>query len=179
MYRITVVAMLLGLSAAAQAASEKPVVQMDRQAPVAEQVRKVEKALDNSEYAEISADDRAQVRQSLERITLRVGDRQTAQELPPAVQNEVFNDQERINTILTRAHADSRLVCQHTRSHGQQHAQEPLPDRGRTPPDRGKGQGAAQRPAQLQDALPAACRALTDGHRTPCRPSLVGASARS
>ncbi|MBK0012748.1 hypothetical protein [Stenotrophomonas sp. S41] len=118
MYRITMVAMLLGLSAAAQAASEKPVVQMDRQAPVAEQVRKVEKALDNGEYAEISADDRAQVRQSLERITLRVGDRQTAQELPPAVQNEVFNDQERINTILTRAHADSRLVCQHTRSTG-------------------------------------------------------------
>ncbi len=118
MYRITVVAMLLGLSAAAQAASEKPVVQMDRQAPVAEQVRKVEKALDNGEYAEISADDRAQVRQSLERITLRAGDRQTAQELPPAVQNEVFNDQERINTILTRAHADSRLVCQHTRSTG-------------------------------------------------------------
>ncbi|WP_333627979.1 hypothetical protein [Stenotrophomonas cyclobalanopsidis] len=118
MYRITVVAMLLGLSAAAQAASEKPVVQMDRQAPVAEQVRKVEKALDNGEYAEISADDRAQVRQSLERITLRVGDLQTAQELPPAVQNEVFNDQERINTILTRAHADSRLVCQHTRSTG-------------------------------------------------------------
>ncbi|WP_313179493.1 hypothetical protein [Stenotrophomonas sp.] len=118
MYRITMVVMLLGLSAAAQAASEKPVVQMDRQAPVAEQVRQVEKALDNGEYAEISADDRAQVRQSLERITLRVGDRQTAQELPPAVQNEVFNDQERINTILTRAHADSRLVCQHTRTTG-------------------------------------------------------------
>ncbi|WP_313146315.1 hypothetical protein [Stenotrophomonas sp.] len=118
MYRITMVVMLLGLSAAAQAASEKPVVQMDLQAPVAEQVRQVEKALDNGEYAEISADDRAQVRQSLERITLRVGDRQTAQELPPAVQNEVFNDQERINTILTRAHADSRLVCQHTRTTG-------------------------------------------------------------
>ncbi|HBS55210.1 MAG TPA: hypothetical protein DEA38_05730 [Stenotrophomonas sp.] len=118
MYRITMIVMLLGLSAAAQAASEKPVVQMDRQAPVAEQVRQVEKALDNGEYAEISADDRAQVRQSLERITLRMGDRQTAQELPPAVQNEVFNDQERINTILTRAHADSRLVCQHTRSTG-------------------------------------------------------------
>jgi len=54
MYRITVFAMLLGLSAAAQAGSEKPVVQMDRQAPVADQVRQVEKALDNGEYAEIS-----------------------------------------------------------------------------------------------------------------------------
>jgi len=49
MYRITMVAMLLGLSAAAQAASENPVVQMDRQAPVAEQVRQIEKALDNGE----------------------------------------------------------------------------------------------------------------------------------
>jgi len=47
-----------------------------------------------------------------------MGDRQTAQELPPTVQNEVFNDQERINTILIRAHADSRLVCQHTRTTG-------------------------------------------------------------
>ncbi|MGE8258829.1 MAG: hypothetical protein ACN6RJ_05340 [Stenotrophomonas sp.] len=118
MYRITVFAMLLGLSAAAQAGSEKLVVQMDRQAPVADQVRQVEKALDNGEYAEISTDDRAQVRQSLARITQRMGDRQTVQELPATVQNEVFNDQERINTILTRAHADSRQVCQHTRTTG-------------------------------------------------------------
>lgn len=118
MYRITMIVLLLGVSAAALAASEKPAIQMDRQTPVAEQVRQVEKALDNGEYAEISADDRAQVRQSLERITLRMGDHRMAQELPAAVQNEVFNDQERINTILTRAHADSRLVCQHTRTTG-------------------------------------------------------------
>lgn len=31
---------------------------------------------------------------------------------------EVFNDQERINTLLTRAHEDSRQICQHTRSTG-------------------------------------------------------------
>jgi len=118
MYRVTMIALLLGLSAVAQAKSEKAVVQMDRQAPVAEQVRQVEKALDDGDYNEISADDRTAVRQALARITQRMGDRQTVQELPGTLQNEVFNDQERINTILTRAHDDSRQVCQHTRTTG-------------------------------------------------------------
>lgn len=118
MYRMTMIAMLLGLSVAAQARQESSAIQMDRQAPVAEQVRRVEKALDNGDYSEISADDRAQVRQALARITQHMGDRQTLQELPPAVQNEVFNDQERVNTLLTRAHADSRMICQHTRTTG-------------------------------------------------------------
>ncbi|MGE6333778.1 hypothetical protein [Stenotrophomonas sp. NPDC077659] len=118
MYRITMMVLLLGLSAAVQAASEKPLVQMDMQGPVAEQVRQVEKALNNGEYAEISADDRAQVQQSLERITQRMGEHRTAQELPAAVQNELFNDQERINILLSRAHADSRLICQYTRTTG-------------------------------------------------------------
>ncbi|WP_416056684.1 hypothetical protein [Stenotrophomonas maltophilia] len=118
MYRITMIALLLGLSAVAQAKSEKAVVQMDRQAPVAEQVRQVEQALDDGDYNEISADDRTAVRQALARITQRMGDRQTVQELPGTLQNEVFNDQERINTILTRAHDDSRQVCQHTRTTG-------------------------------------------------------------
>lgn len=112
MYRVTMIALLLGLAGTAVAKPEKAVVQMDRQMPVAEQVRKVEKALDDGDYSEISADDRAQVRQALARITQRMGDRQTLQELPPQVQNDVFNDQERVNTLLARAHDDSRQVCQ-------------------------------------------------------------------
>ena len=112
MYRITMIALLLGLVGTAAAKPENPVVQMDRQAPVAEQVRRVEKALDDGDYSEISADDRAQVRQALARITQRMGDH------PPQVQAEVFNDQERINTVLARAHEDSRQICQHTRTTG-------------------------------------------------------------
>jgi hypothetical protein len=118
MYRITMVALLLGLAGAAAAKPEKPVVQMDRQSPVAEQVRQVEKALDDGDYSEISADDRREVRQALARITALMGERQNLQELPPQVQGEVFNDQERINTLLTRAHDDSRQVCQYTRTTG-------------------------------------------------------------
>ncbi|OBU64401.1 hypothetical protein A9K58_17590 [Stenotrophomonas maltophilia] len=118
MYRITMIALLLGLAGAAAAAPKKAVVQMDRQAPVAEQVRQVEQALDGGDYSEISVDDRTQVRQALARITQRVGDHQSLQELPPQVQAEVFNDQERINALLARAHEDSRQVCQHTRTTG-------------------------------------------------------------
>ena len=61
---------------------------------------------------------RAQVQQALARITQRMGDHRTLQELPPQVQAEVFNDQERINTVLVRAHEDSRQICQHTRTTG-------------------------------------------------------------
>ncbi|HEO8483418.1 TPA: hypothetical protein UMF72_001719 [Stenotrophomonas maltophilia] len=118
MYRITMIALLLGLSGAVSAKPEKTAIQMDGQAPVAEQVRRVEKALDDGEYSEISADDRAQVQQALARITQRMGDHRTLQELPPQVQAEVFNDQERINTVLVRAHEDIRQICQHTRTTG-------------------------------------------------------------
>lgn len=118
MYRITMIALLLGLAGSAAAKPENSVVQMDRQSPVAEQVRQVEKALDDGDYSEISADDRSTVREALARITARMGGHQSVQELPPQVQGEVFNDQERINTLLTRAHEDSRQICQHTRSTG-------------------------------------------------------------
>lgn len=118
MYRITMIALLLGLSGTVSAKPEKTAIQMDGQAPVAEQVRRVERALDDGEYSEISADDRAQVQQALVRITQRMGDHSTLQELPPQVQAEVFNDQERINTVLVRAHEDSRQICRHTRTTG-------------------------------------------------------------
>ncbi|CAM0121750.1 hypothetical protein [Stenotrophomonas sp. GD03958] len=118
MYRITMIALLLGLSGTVSAKPEKTAIQMDGQAPVAEQVRRVERALDDGEYSEISAEDRAQVQQALARITQRMGDHSTLQELPPQVQAEVFNDQERINTVLVRAHEDSRQICQHTRTTG-------------------------------------------------------------
>ncbi|HEL2978952.1 TPA: hypothetical protein UMB92_001798 [Stenotrophomonas maltophilia] len=118
MYRITMIALLLGLAGATAAKPQKAVVQMDRQSPVSEQVRRVEQALDDGDYSEISADDRSAVREALARITARAGSHQNLQELPPQVQSEVFNDQERVNTLLTRAHDDSRQICQYTRGTG-------------------------------------------------------------
>ena len=118
MYRTTMLVLLLCLPGVALAKLEKAAVQMDRQTPVAEQVRQVEKALQQGDYNEISAEDRSQVQQALARITQRMGDRQTVQELPPQVQNDVFNDQERVNSILTRAHHDSRQICSYQRTTG-------------------------------------------------------------
>ena len=118
MYSITMIALLLCVSGAAVAKTEKSALQMDRQAPVAGQVQQVEKALQAPEYAELSADDRSQIQQALARITQRMGDRQRVDELPPQVQAQVFNDQERVNQLLARAHDDSRQVCTYQRTTG-------------------------------------------------------------
>ncbi|WP_459062266.1 hypothetical protein [Stenotrophomonas sp. PSU-St15] len=118
MYRVTMIALVLCLSGAAVAKTEKSALQMDRQAPVAGQVQQVEKALQAPEYAELSADDRSQIQQALARITQRMGDRQRVDELPPQVQALVFNDQERVNQLLARAHDDSRQVCTYQRTTG-------------------------------------------------------------
>ncbi|TGT70156.1 hypothetical protein, partial [Mesorhizobium sp. M8A.F.Ca.ET.161.01.1.1] len=80
MYRIMTIALLLGLSGAVAAKPEKAAVQMDRQGSVAEQMRQVETALAAPDYAELSAEDRGQVQQSLSRIRQHLGERQTVQE---------------------------------------------------------------------------------------------------
>lgn len=95
MYRIMMIALLLGLSGAVAAKPEKVAVQMDRQGSVAEQVQ-----------------------QWLSRIRQHMGERQTVQELPPQLQAEVFNEQERINTLLARGHEDSRQICRYERTTG-------------------------------------------------------------
>ena len=138
MYRITMIALLLGLSGTVSAKPEKTAIQMDGQAPVAEQVRRVERALDDGEYSEISADDRAQVQQALARITQRMGT--TAR---------FRSSRRRSGQRSSTTGADQHRSCPRPRRqppdlpahphHGQQHAQEPLPDGGRAPPDRGKG----------------------------------------
>ncbi|MCZ7843761.1 MULTISPECIES: hypothetical protein [Stenotrophomonas maltophilia group] len=118
MYRIMTIALLLGLSGAVAAKPEKVAVQMDRQGSVAEQMRRVETALAAPDYAELSAEDRGQVQQALSRIRQHMGERQTVQELPPQLQAEVFNEQERINTLMARGHDDSRQICRYQRTTG-------------------------------------------------------------
>ena len=58
MYRIMMIALLLGLSGAVAAKPEKVAVQMDRQGSVSEQMGQVETALAAPDYAELSAEDR-------------------------------------------------------------------------------------------------------------------------
>ena len=73
---------------------------------------------DGKTYAEISASDRAKVRETLERISSRLEGVDSIDTLGEPAKVEIFNDQELINTILTQAKADSRLVCDHSRPTG-------------------------------------------------------------
>ncbi|GAB3515397.1 hypothetical protein MNQ95_03515 [Pseudoxanthomonas daejeonensis] len=66
---------------------------------------------DGKTYAEISPDDRQRVTSSLNRISGLLGDVQSVNQLPAATKVEVFNEQELVNTLLTQAREDSRLVC--------------------------------------------------------------------
>lgn len=98
-------------------------VKLDSTAPVAEQIAAIEKAMSSDNYSEISMEQKSTVQQALGRIRLKMGDHQRVEELSPQARVEIFNDQERVNTILTQAHADSRMVCRRERSTGSNMAQ--------------------------------------------------------
>ncbi len=68
-------------------------------------------------YSEISPEDRTQVVEALDRMSAVIGEG-NAESLPPEKRVQVFNDQELVNTLLTKARADSRLVCRREKSIG-------------------------------------------------------------
>lgn len=90
----------------------KSPVQLDVKLSIAEQLALVESAMGTEHYSEIGQQDRAAVRDALGRIRANIGDAPSADGLAPDIRNAVFNDQELVNTIMTRAHADSRMVCE-------------------------------------------------------------------
>jgi hypothetical protein len=66
---------------------------------------------DGKTYAEIAPEDRRTVNSSLERMTELLGGAHDANALGEDARMALFNEQEVVNTILTRARADSRVVC--------------------------------------------------------------------
>ena len=73
---------------------------------------------DGKTYAEISSKDRAKVREALDRISRELEGVDSIDSLAEQSKVTVFNEQEVVNTILTQARADSRLVCDHSRPTG-------------------------------------------------------------
>ncbi|HEL7749893.1 MULTISPECIES: hypothetical protein [Stenotrophomonas] len=120
MYRKTTLALMLslGLVATVHAKAEKQGVRMDGGAPVAEQIRRVEAAIGSEDYSEIGLEDKSRVQQALNRIKIKMNGREKVDELAPQERNDVFNEQEIVNTIMTRAHADSRMICRRERLTG-------------------------------------------------------------
>ncbi|NLG58656.1 MAG: hypothetical protein GX538_00635 [Gammaproteobacteria bacterium] len=81
--------------------------------PLSEQAAKIRSDLaDRETYVEIGAADRTAVLNLLEQMELELGATGSVEALTDAQKVELFNAQERINTILTGAREDSRQVCE-------------------------------------------------------------------
>jgi hypothetical protein len=68
-------------------------------------------------YSEISPEDRSQVVAALDRMSEVIGEG-NAESLPPEKRLQVFNDQELVNNLLTKARSDSRLICRREKTVG-------------------------------------------------------------
>jgi hypothetical protein len=93
--------------------------------PFAQQATKIRTDLtQGDQYSEISQADRDQVLGLLARIESLLESVDNVDALPMQSRIELFNDQERINTILTGARADSRMICTRTQVTGSHRKQQ-------------------------------------------------------
>lgn len=118
MYRLVSVVFLLAVSTLAQAnisqgSTGKSKLELDVQANTfAEQKQSIiTKLADGKTYSEISSKDRGAVTAALDRIEAKLGPAGNVDHLTMEQKVEVFNEQEVVNTLLTQARKDSRLVC--------------------------------------------------------------------
>jgi len=95
-----------------------PPVQLNVEESAAQQMERIERALGTEQYNEIGPDDRLKVQAALNRIRARLAGQETVAQVNPQARTDIYNDQQLINTILTRAHADSRMVCRRERTVG-------------------------------------------------------------
>jgi hypothetical protein len=97
---------------AAPATKHKP---LQEGAPYTEQRQHIVDDLQKGDvYSEIKAEDQARVLAALARIDAKLINGERAN-LSEADKLAVFNDQELVNTVLTQAREDSRLICKRER----------------------------------------------------------------
>ncbi len=83
------------------------------------QIERIKSDLRGGEvYSEIALDQRSKVEQALDRILVRIESNGDAGTLPAQQEAVTFNDQEIVNTILTKAREDSRIVCRREKTVG-------------------------------------------------------------
>jgi hypothetical protein len=107
-YRTLLLAVALSMPAAAFA-SDTAINVVE---PFVAQRAQIEADLsDGKTYNEIAPADRRKVHESLERMTGLLGAATDASTLDESTRIALFNEQEVVNTILTQAREDSRVVC--------------------------------------------------------------------
>lgn len=117
MRRLVLVMLVLAIPMAAHAASST--TQVDVTGGFAEQKKNIEADIAAGEvYSEISQQHMRDVRGALERITDVLEEEGSVDKLSEAEKAAVFNDQELVNTLLTQASEDSRLICRREKKVG-------------------------------------------------------------
>jgi hypothetical protein len=112
---ILVMASLLAFAAADSSAAADQPVEIDVDAFETTHAN-IKRALDDrSAYSELSGTQRRDVLEALERMQRILAQADSVSQLDEEAKVKLFNDQEVVNTLLTQAAADSRLVC---RQHG-------------------------------------------------------------
>ncbi|QHB72491.1 hypothetical protein GQ674_14840 [Stenotrophomonas sp. 364] len=115
---LAVVATLLLLSAGvAQAAKKNDVFVPGK--PLAEQIQRIEGEMgDGKTYAELKLEDRSRVREALGRMRITLERFPDESGIPAVAKTDLFNDQQIVNTLLTQAREDSRLICRREKATG-------------------------------------------------------------
>ena len=117
MFRGITLAVLM-LAAGGAAAGDKA-GQLDVNSGFEAQRMEIQKALnDGKTYSEIGFTERGEVNAALARISTALGPSGDATRLNETQKLQVFNDQELINNILTKAGGDSRLICKREKKTG-------------------------------------------------------------
>lgn len=87
--------------------------------PLLAEVERIETDLnDGKTYSELKPDDRSRVREVLGRLRSASERFPDASAMPESARTQVFNDQQIVNTVLTQAREDSRLICRRERTVG-------------------------------------------------------------
>ena len=82
--------------------------------------KEIEKDIKSDGYSELTRTQREEVVAALDRMEETLAGVESVQSLSDSKKTQLFNDQELVNTVLTRAEADSRTICrkeQRTGSH--------------------------------------------------------------
>jgi outer membrane lipoprotein-sorting protein len=118
MRRYTVLVLALLAVGGAWAKSTDESVRLSPDEPAAAQLDRLEAALRSENYSEMTLEDKNTVQQAIGRIRLKMEGHSRFDELNPQARTAIFNDQEVVNTVMTRAKEDSRMVCRRERVTG-------------------------------------------------------------
>jgi hypothetical protein len=112
MFKELAVALAIVVTPSVFAQGQESALALDVSASFVEQRERIRAEFaDGETYSEIAREQQAEVQRALGRIESTLGEAGSVSELTPQERADLMNDQEMVNTILTLAREDSRLVC--------------------------------------------------------------------